>query len=173
MAPFDHNGMGVVDYKFCAKWCFYRTIAWIGMAFLIGAELQLQRARYAVDARLPILGMLKVDAFEKCELRISDITQQTLNKYLFRIWRYLSANIRASNKQVGTLRFLVTWLGCRVGTAESATKISNVWRHQVALTPARRLPQYLLPFAELLRLHAFLGLLLPFQQNNCSSLNIL
>ena len=33
----------------------------------------------------------------------------------------------------GTLRFLVTWLGCRVGTAESATKISNVWRHQVAL----------------------------------------
>jgi hypothetical protein len=57
-----------------------------------------------------------------------------------------------------------------MGRAESATKISNVWHHQVALTP---LPQYLLPFAELLRLHAFLGLLLPFQQNNCRSLNIL
>ena len=55
----------------------------------------------------------------------------------------------------GTLRFLVTWLGCHVGMAESATKISNVWRHQVALTP---LPQHLLPFAELLRPHAFLGL---------------
>ena len=45
------------------------------------------------------------------------------------------------NKQVGTLRCLVTWLGCRVGMAESATKISNVCHHQVALVP-----QYLLVY---------------------------
>ena len=42
---------------------------------------------------------------------------------------------------IGTLRFLVTWLGCWVchvwvWLSHLCTKISNVWHHQVALTPA-------------------------------------
>ena len=79
---------------------------------------------------------------------------------------YLSFQQASWNSEVFGHMTRMPGLPC-MSMAESATKISNVLYHQVALTPA---PSIFIAFC---RTFAFLGLLLPFQQNNCSSLNIL
>jgi hypothetical protein len=80
------------------------------------------------------------------------------------IGKYLSFQQTSRNSEVFGHMTRMPGLPC-MGTAESATKISNVWHHQVALIPA---PSIFIAICRTPR--AFLGL---FQQNNCSSLNIL
>ena len=57
-----------------------------------------------------------------------------------------------------------------MSTAESATKISNVWHHQVALTPA---PSIFIAFCRTVETTCLFGPFATVSANNRSSLNIL
>ena len=93
---------------------------------------------------------------EPCQWKVYILECKNSNLKTFLPWnsmtvfigKYLSLQHASWNSEVFGHMTRMPGLPC-MGTAESATKISNVWHHQVALT------QYLLPFAELLRLHAF------------------